>query len=207
MKTYEVKYTKGHLVDIKTGKHIKLKPGGRYTIVGDDDQFEEEDILSGTLKFLSASEQVSLLHSKYPLHRLELIAKKGTAYIYRVGISKRTKEDANQEFFFKAEIVEDLYLRSKDGEKWSLCDCYCETSECLSGGLKMVESVDGKSLTSLFSNLIACYFPRQRAGSCNAFTTFFEIDDNEYALENYRSKRLRSVDDCRTELERKAKLL
>ena len=45
MKSFEVKYTKGHLVDIKTNKRIFLKRGGVFNILGDDNQFEEKDEL------------------------------------------------------------------------------------------------------------------------------------------------------------------
>ena len=179
MKSFEVKYTKGHLVDIKTNKRIFLKRGGVFNILGDDNQFEEKDELHFEIPPLNDMDKFNQLKSGYKNFELEKIASRGQKFVYRIGLSKKTNEDKDMEFLFDCTILEDLYVRSKNLEDWSLCDCVCETTECLEGDIQMIESVKGNSLNNLFSNMVAFYFPMQRSGACNAFDYFYLTDPNE----------------------------
>lgn len=179
MKSFEVKYTKGHLVDIKTNKRIFLKRGGVFNILGDDNQFEEKDELHFEIPPLNDMDKFNQLKSGYKNFELEKIASRGQKFVYRIGLSKKTNEDKDMEFLFDCTILEDLYVRSKNLEDWSLCDCVCETTECLEGDIQMIESVKGNSLNNLFSNMVAFYFPMQRSGACNAFDYFYLTDEND----------------------------
>lgn len=179
MKSFEVKYTKGHLVDIKTNKRIFLKRGGVFNILGDDNQFEEKDELHFEIPPLNDMDKFNQLKSAYKNFELEKIASRGQKFVYRIGLSKKTNEDKDMEFLFDCTILEDLYVRSKNLEDWSLCDCVCETTECLEGDIQMIESVKGNSLNNLFSNMVAFYFPMQRSGACNAFDYFYLTDEND----------------------------
>lgn len=176
MKSYEVTYTKGHLIDVQTGQRIFLKRGGKFNILGDDDQFAEKDELKIIREALSASEKQATLETAHPEYHLEKIAEAQQILVYRIGLSQKTSEDRRYEFLFDAVLLEDLYIRSKNGEDWSLCDCLCESRNCLEGELQMIEAVQGSSLSNLFSNMVAFYFPLQRSGACNAFTTFYYSD-------------------------------
>ena len=179
MKSFEVKYTKGHLVDIKTNKRIFLKRGSVFNILGDDNQFEEKDELHFEIPPLNDMDKFNQLKSAYKNFELEKIASRGQKFVYRIGLSKKTNEDKDMEFLFDCTILEDLYVRSKNLEDWSLCDCVCETTECLEGDIQMIESVKGNSLNNLFSNMVAFYFPMQRSGACNAFDYFYLTDEND----------------------------
>ncbi len=182
MKSYEIKYTKGHLVDTKTGKRILLKRGGTFNILGDDDQFEERDELHIKAEVLKPSEKLASLQKRHKGYHTEKIADMGQSFVYRIGLSKRTSEDKAPEFLFDAIIREDLYIRSQDGNEWTLCDCYCETKSCLEGEVQMIETVQGLSLNNLFSNMVAFYFPLQRSGTCNAFDTFYFCKQSNFSL-------------------------
>ena len=181
MKSFEVKYTKGHLVDIKTNKRIFLKRGGVFNILGDDNQFEEKDELQFETLPLDDNDKLNQLKRNHKGFKLIMIASKYQYLVYRIGLSKKTNEDKEMEFLFNCTLLEDLYIRSKNDEDWSLCDCICETTQCLEGDIQMIESVKGNSLNNMFSNMVAFYFPMQRSGACNAFDYFYLIDENDKA--------------------------
>jgi len=108
MKSFEVKYTKGHLVDTKTNKRIFLKRGGVFNILGDDNQFEEKDELHFDTKPLSETEKLQQLEKNHKNFSLIKIASKDQNFVYRIGLSKSTKEDKEKEFLFNCTILEDL---------------------------------------------------------------------------------------------------
>ena len=201
MKNFEVKYSKGHLVDIKTNKRILLKRGGIFNILGDDNQFEEKDELQFESKALEPDKKLIALQKWHKGFYLKKAADKNQLFLYRIGLSKQTQEDKAKEFLFNVIILEDLYLRSKDGEDWSLCDCLCETQECLEGEIQMIEPVQGNSLNKLFSNMITFYFPMQRSGACNAFDYFyFQEDGKKHTLLDVKSNIMKSLGDRRKEI-------
>lgn len=200
MKNYEVNYIKGHLVDVKSGKRIFLKRGGRFFISGDNENFEEKDELSLDKKPMTPNEQAEWLQNKHRIkgHLIERLAPRNSELFYRIGLSKITGEDRNREFLFQATLLEDLYMYSTDhGSKWSLCDCLCETSQCIEGDIQMIEPVRGLSLNNLFSNMVAFYFPMQRSGACNAFDTFFYPGKITSKLFDLKEKHLKSLGDKR----------
>lgn len=210
MKNYNVIYTKGHLVDVQTNKRIFLKRGGHFTILGDDNQFEEKDILTTKIIPLNSQKKEEVLRGKYKQHKLVKIAEQGTIFVYRIGISKSTNEDVSREFLFNAVLLEDLYMKTKcnnliknDEVKWTLCECICETTECVDGEIPLVENIQGTSLSNLFSNMVAFYFPLQRSGACNAFNTFFFTEHENHKLGDIERNqfkhysKLHNIDDYR----------
>jgi len=208
MKNYTINFTKGHLIDVSTGKRILLKRGGTFNLLGDDDQFEEKDDLSIKIEPLDSKEKSKFLKEKFNKHNLELIAKKGSKLMYRIGIIKKTKEDKDREFLFEAVLLEDLYMKSKKsfskkkGLNWILCDCICETSKCLDGEIQIYEYVQGLSLNNLFSNMVAFYFPMQRSGNCNAFKTFFFLDSPFPKVSDVKNSRLENLDEFRNKFKK-----
>ncbi len=201
MKTYNITYTKGHLVDTTTGKRIFLKRGGSFTLLGDDDQFEVKDELSLSFTPLNEKDKKDKLMQSHKTFNLKKIAQSGDVFLYRIGLSKRTTEDKERSFLLKATLLEDLYIKSNH-KKWTLCNCYCETTYCLDGDLQMFEPVYGNSLSNMFSNMVTFYFPLQRSGACNAFTTFYLITDtnsNHYTLKNYKAQ-LINLDELRKKI-------
>lgn len=206
MKSYEVEYTKGHLVDIKTGKRIFLKRGGRFSILGDDHQFVEKDDLKITQKALNSEEKLAALKRTYKGFHLEKIANAYQLFVYRIGLAKTTSEDKRSEFLFDAMILEDLYIRSTKAGEWVLCECLCESRICLEGEVQMIEAVQGVSLNNLFSNMVTFYFPFQRSGSCNAFDTFYFVDErkvnlfNNHKLQDLKNGMFKSLKKTRQEM-------
>lgn len=179
MKSFEVKYTEGYLVDTKTQKRIFLKRGGTFNILGDDHLFEEKDELQLQIKTLDRDLKLEELKKAHKGFILEKAADKGQLFVYRIGLSKLRNQNTRNEFHFNAILLEDLYFRSKDGVNWSLCDCMCETTKCIYGNVEMIEPVRGNSLNNLFSNMITFYFPMQRSTACNAFDYFYFAKDDE----------------------------
>lgn len=178
MKRFNVKYSKGHLIDTSTKKRIFLKRGGMFNISGDDNCFEEKDDLAIEQKSLDSIAKLESLKYKYNKYHIEKITAEGQEYFYRFGLSKKTSEDKVREYCFNAIILEDLYLRSKNGSDWLLCECLCKTTECIDGGMQLFEPVVGSSLNNLYANLITSYFPMQRSSTCSVYNTFFLLEKN-----------------------------
>ncbi len=114
-----------------------------------------------------------------------MIANSGEIILFRVGLSRKNDEDKSNVYWFRGTLLEDLYLVVTDNGKIQLFDCACEMRDCMSGDLLVFETVYGKSLNQLFSNVVTFYLPLQRSGSANAFTTFCIGHENNI-LENYR---------------------
>ncbi len=187
MKSYQVTYSKGHLVDVETQKRIFLKRNGTFSILGDDNQFEERDELTSGYEPLDDDAKLEELKQEHKRHLLVKIAKRGTKLIYRIGLSKKHSSEENQAFLFNAVLLEDLYMMTPKnnpdkGKGWQLCKCICETTDCLDGDMQLIESIRGRSLNNLYSNMVAFYFPLQRSGVCNAFKTFYLATKDDHKL-------------------------
>ena len=89
MKSYEVKYIKGHLVDGKSGKRIFLRRGGSFNILGDDDQFVEKDELHNEREPLQAEQKEKELEQNHKGYFLHKIADAGAIFVFRIGLSKK----------------------------------------------------------------------------------------------------------------------
>ena len=200
MKNYSVTYQKGHLVDTDTGKRILLKRGGTFNLLGEDDQFEKKNQFDDKNEALDSKEKYEELVQKHKDKSLELVARSGEKLIYRIGIGlfNKTEEDNRHEFLFEVILLEDLFMMANKNTtgklRWTLCDCLCETSECIDGHMQLYETIMGKSLTNLFSNMVAFYFPMQRSGVCNAFKTFFIPKLDGHKLNDVKFKNLPNLD-------------
>jgi len=206
MKNYTVTYTKGHLVDTDSGKRILLKSGGKFNLSGKDDQFEEKKDLSVKINPLTSKDKLKRIEGKYKRYTTKKIAQRGDILIYRIGIgfSKKTNEDNSHEFLFEAILLEDLYMKTKISNtgqlRVTLCECLCETSNCIDGDMQLYETIKGNSLANLFSNMVAFYFPMQRSGACNAFKTFFIPKCKGHKLNDVKFKNLPNLDWRRAQL-------
>lgn len=194
MKSYNVKYTKGHLIDSTTEKRVILKRGGTFNILGDDDQFELVDELELKKNPLGSLAKLSDLQKQFPSQVLEKIADSGHKFVYRIGLSKLTSEENAAEFLFEATIQEDLYLMSKNKKDWRLCECLCKTEDCIDGDIQMLEPIWGTSLNNLFSNIVAFYFPLQRSGACNVFKTFHHMDKKSHRILDVKNNSLKPIE-------------
>ena len=149
-------------------------------------------------------EKLDAINKEFKNFGFEKIADVGTEFIYRIGLGKTTSEDKTREFLFNAIIEEDLYLKSKNGEDWTLCPCICKTTECLEGDVQMIESIPGTSLSNLFGNVVTFYFPFQRSTACNAFDTFFFKDKFERPrLNHIKYRHVNSINEFRKRIIRK----
>lgn len=76
----------------------------------------------------------------------------------------------------------------------------------------MIETVQGVSLNSLLSNMVASYFPLQRSGACNAFDTFYFSKQSiltlfyeypKHKLDEVKSGKLKSLNVAREKVKKK----
>jgi len=179
MKSYSVKYTKGHLVSNENGKEkrIVLKRGQTFQITGEDESFEQKDDLVEPREIRSENEQWYDVRLKNKNRYITKILPRGVKFVFRIGLLRKTEEDSVQEFLFKGELKEDLYLHAKeDRERWSASQCTCVVKDCIEGSLSMYEPIAGYSLNNVFANVVAFYFPLQRSGACNIYKHFFITD-------------------------------
>lgn len=172
MKNYKVTYNNGQLIDAETKLQIHLIPGEVFYINGNANAFLEQSDLKDNDNILSEEEMLILVTKKYNGVLHERILKAGTKLYFRIGLGKATKEDKSNEYLFEAILLEDLYIRSKEGVKWRLCDCKCKTEKVIQGSLPFTHEIKGSSLNSLFSNVVIHYFSYKRATTCNVFNTY-----------------------------------
>jgi hypothetical protein len=172
MRSFKAIYQNGQLISIPTKEQIHLVPGKQYFIGGDDDAFLEKDYLDEDSDILDEKEKRKKLSSRYFDYKVERILHAEELLYFRIGLGRKTKEDLNSEFLFEAKLLEDLYIKSKDGISWTLCECLCVCKNLIDGELPFVHPIKGYSLSNLFANVVMHYFALKRSTACNAFTTF-----------------------------------
>jgi hypothetical protein len=176
MKNINIRYFKGHLIDIETDKPVHLKTGETYALQGDDFAFSTSDPLNSAPEILTAEEKAEAINKTNTNNKM--IIASGTRFQFRVGLGKNTKDEQHKEFWFGGELLEDLYLVLSKNEKVQFAPCHCLVDEVISGSLIIPEKVYGASLNNLFSNVVTYFFPFQRSAAANAFKTYeFEKHD------------------------------
>ena len=132
------------------------------------------------------------------------MASKGAIFYYRIGLGKPSGEDIAKEYLLNAILEEDLYIKSKDGIKWTFCKCKCLTNKVIEGDLGLdFQTVKANSLSELFANVVSIYFNRKRSTACNAFKTFFSLGKDE----SPSLKWIKSKNKTKLDLLRKAHVL
>ncbi|NDP28709.1 MAG: hypothetical protein GZ087_14995 [Flavobacterium sp.] len=180
MKNFEVLFKNNQFIDKQSGKVLHLKPNATFAIQGDNDNFLLEDFLNQNKTPLNSELKKEKLQKKFTKFSLEKVSEAKAVFYFRIGLGKITEEDKEQEYLFQAIIEEDLYVKSKTGDKWNLCDCVCKATHLVEGNLGFpFEIVEGNSLSELFGNVVSTYFNMKRATSCNAFTTFYFAPQEE----------------------------
>lgn len=180
MKNFEVIFKNGLLIEKITGKRLNLKPMTSYFIQGDDDSFLLEDYRAKLYTPKSSDEKKLELENKFKGYLLEKIASKKEVFYFRIGLTKRTTEDFQLEYLFNAVLDEDLYIKSKDGEKWNLCTCICHSDELVEGDLGLpYEKVEAESLNQLYRFVVNTYFSKKVSESCNVFDRFYKTRKEE----------------------------
>jgi hypothetical protein len=184
MKNFEVLFKNNQFIDKLSGKTLHLKPNTTFAIQGDNDNFLLEDSQNQNRSPLNSELKKEQLQLRYKSFTLQKISDAGSVFYFRIGLGKLTEEDKEREYLFRALINEDLYVKSKTGEKWNLCDCFCTASGLIEGNLGFpFESIQANSLSELFGNVVSTYFNLKRATACNAFKTFyFEPKDQKPSL-------------------------
>ena len=182
MKNIKVIFRNGQLIDAENKKQIHLVPGEQYFIIGDDNAFRKSGYLEEERKPRTEQAMRAFITEKYDGFKTERILKAGDNLYFRIGLGKTTSEDKTNEYLFEAILQEDLYIRSKKGEKWRLCECMCKTGKKVRGNLPFIHEIKGNSLNNLFANVVIHYFSGKRSTACNAFTTF-ALPDEPYQSE------------------------
>lgn len=174
MKNFEVFFKNNQFIDKLTNKALHFKPNATYTIQGDNENFLLEDYLFQNKTPLNSKGKEEELVKTFKNFHFRKIADAGTVFYFRIGLGKITEEERDREYLFKAVIEEDLYLKSKEGKNWNLCNCICKATELVEGKLGFpYAEIEADSLSELFANVVSNYFNRKRSTACNAFTTFF----------------------------------
>jgi hypothetical protein len=174
MKNFEVFFKNNQFIDKLTNKALHFNPNATYTIQGDNENFLLEDYLFEQKTPLNEKNKKTKLNTTFKNFHLTKIADARTVFYFRIGLRKITDEESDREYLFKAVIEEDLYLKSKEGKNWNLCNCICKATEMVEGKLGFpFEEIEADSLSELFANVVSKYFSRKRSTACNAFTTFY----------------------------------
>jgi hypothetical protein len=179
MNKFEVIYKHGQFIDKVSGKRIIPVQDQEYLIIGDNSSFREEDPGFHAEALLDEEKKAVQVEKDYGQGNYVKILNSGDILSFRLGNSKMKKGEATRVYYFTCTLLEDLYLyklRNRKGDKesdWRLADCQCELAECTYGGLILHEKVRSPSLNSLFCNTVMYYFPLQRSGSINVFSTFY----------------------------------
>lgn len=174
MKNFEVFFKNNQFIDKLTNKALHFKPNATYTIQGDNENFLSEDYQCEQKIPLNEKHKKAHLTSTFKNFQLRKIADAKTVFYFRIGLGKITEEESDREYLFKAVIVEDLYLKSKDGKNWNLCSCICKATKMVEGKLGFAfAEIEADSLSELFANVVTKYFSGKRSTACNAFRTFY----------------------------------
>ncbi|WP_111709118.1 hypothetical protein [Lutibacter citreus] len=198
MKNFEITFKNGLLIDKKTGKVINLAPFNTYYIQGDDDSFIIEENKQVKAIPLSSDKKIASLQKRHKNFKLEKIGTAGDVLYYRIGLGKPSNEDIQSEFLFNAVLDEDLYIKSKDLNKWTLCKCICKTTKIIEGELGLeFQNVDADSLSELYANVVSTYFNKKRSTACNAFKTFCHAPEGQSPSLNWIKNKPNLVLDLR----------
>ena len=202
MKNFKVIFINGRLVEAGSGKEIFLVPGKYYYLNGDDDAFSEKDYMENKKEPLDSHHKEIKIKQKYKYFMTEKILPAGTLLYFRIGLGKITREDKAGEYLFQARLHEDLYLKSKNKEEWTLCECQCISEKIIDGELPFIfQRVKGTSLANLYANVVIHYFAGKRSTACNAFNTFKLNKTNDIPnLQRYKMSNSIDLDKLRSDI-------
>jgi hypothetical protein len=179
MKSFNVIYRHGHFIDKETDKRLIPQQGSEFVIIAEPNSLLEFDDKLTVAKPMSSDDKKLWAFRQFGKGNYIKIADAGEELLFRVGNSKVAKGDESNRYILLCSLKEDLYLyllKGKLGKRpndWRLADCICELKECLEGNLLLSENIKAESLNKLFSHVVQFFFPTQRSGSTNVFTTFY----------------------------------
>ena len=182
IKNHEIKFKNNQFIVAQTGKVLHLRPNETFYISGDDYNFLEKYFLEQIRQPLDGKEKLEKLKQYHKKEHFELLATTGTEFYFHFGLGRRTieEEKSGSHFVFKAKILEDLYIFSKNKTDWRMCTCVCEANKIIEGNLDFsFENVEANSLSELFANVISTYFNQKRSTACNAFKDFYFAENSE----------------------------
>jgi len=184
MKSYNVIFQNGHFYDIESNQRIIPVAGKKFVIAADNDAFQAKDELMPDNKSLLDPNKIAFYRKKYEGNIIQLLDK-GTVFYFRLGLGNPGKKHDTLQYVFKCKTNDDLYIylplgaEKSEPTAWRLLDCSCYLIDCIIGGLTLSDEVTAKSLNQLFQHTVMFYFSMQRSGSCNPFTTYFLLPEQE----------------------------
>jgi hypothetical protein len=212
MKSFSTIYRNGHFYDEKTEKRIIPINGKHYVIASDDDAFQQEDELMPDNNPVLNEQKLKFLKQKYDANIIKLLHKESLLY-FRLGLGTPGKSQKSLQYVFECKTNDDLYIylppgaAKTDPKNWRLLDCSCQLTKSILGGLTLTEKVTAKSLNQLFQHTVMFYFSMQRSGSCNPFSTYFKLLDNQnisdITIESIYAKKYTFLDQLRIQAVRK----
>lgn len=178
MKTLEVIFKNGHLLNKKDKTAIYLKEGSELVIVSNPANIINKENIFEIEQPKFGDELLKSHQKAFPNCRFVKLLDKDQFFVFRVGLGRRKDGFPDNQYLFKCKIYEDLYMReSANGSgDWKLLDCVCQTIDCLEGDIIFSQDIPGNSLNKLYNNTVMYYFPLMRSGSCNSFRDFYLIE-------------------------------
>ena len=184
MKTFNAVYQHNHFIDKSTNKRLIPQQGHEYVIIAKAGSLLEFDEKLAVAEAKTSENKKTWAHNQFGQGNYIKIGDSGDQLLFRIGNSKVAIGDESHKYIFLCTLHEDLYLyllRSRSGSSpndWRLAECICELTECLEGNLKLSEVIKAESLNKLFSHTVQFFFPNQRSGSTNVFSTFSFYREN-----------------------------
>jgi len=184
MKSFNVIYQHGHFIDKETGKSLIPQQGFEFVIIAEPNSLLEFDDKLIVAEAKSSEDKKKWAINQFGEGNYIKIGDAGDQLFFRIGNSKIAKGDESKQYILLCSLNEDLYLyliKGRIGNKpndWRLAECICELKKCLEGNLQLSEVIKAESLNKLFSHTVQFFFPTQRSGSTNVFTTFYFYNEN-----------------------------
>jgi hypothetical protein len=184
MKSFNAIYKHGHFIDKETGKRLIPQQGFEFVIIAEPNSLLEFDDKLTVANPMSSEEKKLWAFNQFGEGSYIKIGDAGDQLFFRIGNSKVAKGDESNRYILLCLLKEDLYLyllKDRMGESpndWRLAECICELEKCLDGNLLLSEFIKADSLNKLFSHTVQFFFPTQRSGSTNVFTTFYIYKEN-----------------------------
>jgi hypothetical protein len=184
MKSFSVIYQHGHFIDKETGKSLNPQQGFEFVIIAEPNSLLEFDDKLTVAKAKSSEDKKLWAIDQFGEGNYIKIGDAGEQLLFRIGNSKVAKGDESHQYILLCSLNEDLYLyliKGRMGKKpndWRLAECICKLEKCLEGNLQLSEVIKAESLNKLFSHTVQFFFPTQRSGSTNVFTTFYFYKEN-----------------------------
>lgn len=180
MQHIKVKSKFGKIYNTETGRRIILKDGASFLLVADKEVFAKDDPLN---RLFSKDEILDNKHKEIEVRYTKDLKSyyklfpAGTILDFRFGITSKKSEEEKIYYWFKLQLLEDLYLIKKTTHSQDapplLFKCKCEVFREEGGELEFFEPIYAQSLNQALAKTIAYYFANQRTAGGSVYNTIW----------------------------------